>query len=239
MLQPHGDRDAAGQASEPSDSSRVRTAAAANSPRVETLDGYLTQLASSAPTPGGGSAATIVASSGAALLAMVGRIYSESAKYAPFHELTTRIVTSADALRVELMTARDRDEKAFARVMTAHALPKGGEAEQAARAASIEKALYAAAAEPLRSASLALDVLRFSTQLMTVPNKNLVSDIGCAAEFGYAAVASCGYNVRINHRFMKNTDAIAQQATLLGRYEVEAASLLAAVRRTVNEALAR
>ena len=204
---------------------------------METLDGYLTQLASSQPTPGGGSAAAIVAASGAALLSMVGRIYSESRKYAPYHELTTRIVASADALRAELMLARERDEKAFARVMTAHALRQNGDAEKTARAASIETALYGAAAEPLRSASLALDVLRFSAQLVTVPNKNLMSDIGCAAEFAYAALAACAYNVRINHRFMRNADAIAQQAALLARYEEEAGTLLASVRRTVKEAL--
>jgi formiminotetrahydrofolate cyclodeaminase len=206
---------------------------------VETLDGYLTALASSAATPGGGSAAAIVAASGAALLSMVGRIYVESPKYAPYHELVSRIVASADALRADLLTARERDEKAFARVMTAHALPKKSDAEKTARTASIEKALFAAAAEPLQAAGLALDVLRFSTQLMTVPNKNLMSDIGCAAEFAHAGLTACGYNVRVNHRFMRDAEAIAQQAAPLARYEDEAATLLAAVRRTVSEALAR
>jgi methenyltetrahydrofolate cyclohydrolase len=206
---------------------------------VETLDGYLTALASSAATPGGGSAAAIVAASGAALLSMVGRIYSENPKYAPYHELVSRIVTSSDALRADLLAAREKDENAFARVMTAHDLPQGNEAEKVARAGLVEKALTAAAAEPLHAAGLALDVLRFATQLMTVPNKNLMSDIGCAAEFGYAGLVACGYNVRINHRYMRNADAIAQQATLLARYEDEGATLLAAVRRTVAEALSR
>jgi formiminotetrahydrofolate cyclodeaminase len=145
---------------------------------VETLDGYLTALASSAATPGGGSAAAVVAASGAALLSMVGRIYSESPKYAPYHELVTRIISSADALR-------------------------------------------------------------FSSQLMTVPNKNLMSDIGCAAEFAYAGLAACGYNVRINHRYMRDADTIAKQSTLLARYDDEGRTLLAAVRGTVGEALAR
>jgi formiminotetrahydrofolate cyclodeaminase len=206
---------------------------------VETLDRYLTQLASSSPTPGGGSAACVVAASGAALLAMVGRIYAESPKYAEFHELATRIAGSADALRADLAIAREHDEKAFARVMNAHALPREGEAEKAARAAAIEGALYAAAAEPLRAAALALDVIRFSTQILAVPNKNLVSDIGCAAEFAYAALAACGYNVRINHRFMRNADAVAKQAAVLARYEAEAGTLLAAVRHAVNTALAK
>ena len=170
---------------------------------------------------------------------MVGRIYSESPKYAPYHELVTRVVTSADALRTDLLAARERDEKAFARVMAAHVLPQKNEAEKATRAGSVEKALRAAAAEPLHAAGLALDVLRFSTQLMTVPNKNLMSDIGCAAEFAYAGVAACGYNVRINHRFMRDSETIAQQSTLLARYEDEGRSLLDAVRRTVGDALAR
>ena len=206
---------------------------------METLDGYLNALASSAATPGGGSAAAVVAASGAALLSMVGRIYSESPKYAPYHELVTRIVSSADSLRADLLAARDRDEKAFARVMTAHALPKSNDAEKTARSTSVENALSAAAAEPLHAAGLALDVLRFSSQLMTVPNKNLMSDIGCAAEFAYAGLAACGYNVRINHRYMRDGDAIAKQSTLLARYEDEGRTLLAAVRRTVGEALAR
>ena len=170
---------------------------------------------------------------------MVGRIYSESPKYAPYHELVTRIVPSADALRADLLAARDRDEKAFARVMIAHALPQSNDAEKTARAASVENALAGAAAEPLHAAGLALDVLRFSSQLTTVPNKNLMSDIGCAAEFAYAGLAACGYNVRINHRYMRDADAIAKQSTLLARYEDEGRALLAAVRRTVGEALAR
>jgi formiminotetrahydrofolate cyclodeaminase len=225
-------------ASLPGGPGEARRRLAPTSTGVETLDGYLTALASSAATPGGGSAAAIVAASGAALLSMVGRIYGESPKYAPYHELVSRIVSSADSLRADLLTARERDEKAFARVMTAHALPKTSDSEKAARAGSVETALGAAAAEPLHAAGLTLDVLRFSTQLMTVPNKNLMSDIGCAAEFAYAGLAACGYNVRINHRFMHDTNAIAQQSTLLARYEDEGASLLGAVRRTVREAIA-
>lgn len=213
--------------------------AAPKSNGVETLDRYLTQLASSDPAPGGGSAATVVASAGAALIAMVARIYLESPKYAPYHEAASRIVSSADKLRADLAVARERDEKAFGRVMAAHALPKASDAEKAARGASVEKALNAAAVEPLHAAGLALDVIRFSAQLLEIPNKNLVSDVGCAAEFGYAALAACAYNVKINHRFMRDTATIAPQAKQLARYEEEGSSLLAAVRRSVNDAMKR
>jgi len=206
---------------------------------VETLERYFSLLASSAPAPGGGSAATIVASTGAALVAMVARIYLDNPKYASYHERVSRTVAGADQLRADLAVARDRDEKAFGRVMAAQALPKASDAERTARATSLEKALHAAATEPLHAAGLSLDVMRFAAQLLEVPNKNLVSDIGCAAEFGYAALAACAYNVRVNHRFMRDTAAIAEQAKRLARYEDEGHSLLSATRRSVNDALKR
>jgi formiminotetrahydrofolate cyclodeaminase len=215
------------------------TIVACNPQGVETLDRYLSQLAAPEPTPGGGSAATLVASTGAALLGMVARICAANPKYAEHRELADRIASSTETLRRDLTAARERDEAAFARVVAAQALPKATEAEAAARARTMESALTGAAAEPLRTASLALDVLRFSAQILAIPNKNLASDVGCAAEFGYAALEACGYNVRVNHRFMKNTDSIAPQAKTLARYEDEGKSLLAVVRRAVNDMLAR
>jgi formiminotetrahydrofolate cyclodeaminase len=200
---------------------------------VETLDGYLAALASSAATPGGGSAAAIVAASGAALLSMVGRIYAENPKYAQYGEMTAGVVAGGDTLRAELLAARDRDEKAFARVVHAQSLPQRDDAEKAGRAAAIQNALAAAAEEPLHAAGLSLDVLRFASQLLAVPNKNLTSDIGCAAEFGHAGVAACAYNVRINHRFMRNADTIAHQAARLARYESEADALLGVIRKAL------
>ncbi|HTX58478.1 MAG TPA: cyclodeaminase/cyclohydrolase family protein, partial [Verrucomicrobiae bacterium] len=154
-------------------------------------------------------------------------------------ELAERIAASTDALRKELVTARERDEAAFSRVVSAQTLPKGSEAEVAARRRTMDAALAGAAAEPLRAAALARDVLHFAAQLLAIPNKHLASDVGCAAEFGYAALAACAYNVRVNHKFMRDTEAIAPQAKLLARYEEEGASLLATVRRSVNEALMR
>jgi formiminotetrahydrofolate cyclodeaminase len=69
-------------------------------------------------------------------------------------------------------------------------------------------------------------------------NPNLVSDIGCAAEFAAAALAACAYNVRINHKFMRDTPAIEAQHNALERYERDAHALLTRIRRAVNAALA-
>jgi formiminotetrahydrofolate cyclodeaminase len=194
---------------------------------VETVSEYLTALASEHPTPGGGSAATLVAAMGAALVAMVGRICAKNPKYAAQHDLALALVQGADRLRAELEEARSRDEAAFARVVEASGLPK--DAPQ--RAQRLEQALTQAAAEPLHGARLSLQVVELAAQLLDIPNKNLISDVGCAAEFGAAALSACAYNVRINHRFMKDAATIASQETELSRYEGESSALLAAVRK--------
>jgi len=204
---------------------------------VETLSEYLSQLASEWPTPGGGSAATMVAAAGASLVAMVARICSANPKYAAHRDLAVELVGQADTLREEFLRARERDEAAFDRVVSASAMPKTTEAEKQARRLALDQALLHAAAEPLNVARQALDVLRLAKSALDLENVNLVSDIGCAAEFAHAALAACAFNVRINHRFMKDRAAVDAQAHALQRSERDAAELLTRIRRAVNDAL--
>ena len=59
------------------------------------IEGYLDALASADPTPGGGSAATLVGALAAALCAMVARITTTSPKLAPVHEEAAAIAEDA------------------------------------------------------------------------------------------------------------------------------------------------
>ena len=193
---------------------------------MDNFDDYLTRLASKAPTPGGGSAAALVAAAGAALVAMVGRICEANPARAP---LASRLVAQADGLRAELLAARPRDEAAFEKVVEAQALPKGE-----ARTLALAHALRHAAEAPLHAAHLSLEVLRLAARGLALGNRNLESDLGCAAEFGAAAIAACAYNVRINHRFMRDAETIAAQSKRLARLERESAALLQQVRRAIG-----
>jgi methenyltetrahydrofolate cyclohydrolase len=211
---------------------------ARKAPGVETLSEYLAQLASEWPTPGGGSAATMVAAAGAALVAMVARICSANPKYAVHKALALELVGQADSLREEFLRARERDEAAFDRVVAATAMPKATNSEKSARRAALDLALAHAAAEPLAAAENSLEVLRLADSALDLNNANLVSDIGCAAEFAAAALAACAFNVRINHKFMRDNAAVEAQRDALQRYERDAHTLLTKVRRSVNDALA-
>ena len=206
-------------------------------PAVETLSEYLSALASEWPTPGGGSAATMVAAAGAALIAMVARICSTNPKYASQHDLAIELVAQTDALREEFLRSRERDEAAFDRVVAATAMPKATDSEKHARRAALELALAHAAAEPLAAAQNSLDLLRFTESALDLRNTNLISDIGCAGEFAHAALTACAYNVRINHKFMRDIAAIEAQRHALERYEREGAALLARIRRAVAAVL--
>jgi formiminotetrahydrofolate cyclodeaminase len=181
----------------------------------------------------------MVAASGAALVAMVARICSTNPKYSAQRDLALKLVAEADALREEFLRARERDEAAFDRVVAATAMPKETELQKQARRAALELALGHAAAEPLAVAQQALETLRLADECLGIPNKNLISDLGCAAEFAHAGLTACAYNVRINHRFMHDVAAIEAQEDALERYERESDSLLAAIRKTVRGQLAR
>ena len=193
---------------------------------METLDDYLRRLASNDPVPGGGSAAALIAAVAAALVAMVGRIAA-----APLQD----VVAEADRLREELGAARLRDEAAFAAVVAAQALPKNDEAQQQTRRRAIQEALHRAAEEPLRAAALALRVLELARRLSEAQTKALASDVGCAAEFAYAALAGCAYNVRVNHKYMRDAAAIARQSEELRSYESAASNILDGIRKGYSD----
>jgi methenyltetrahydrofolate cyclohydrolase len=190
---------------------------------VEALDGYLTNLASESPAPGGGSAAMVVAAAGCALVAMVGRICAAGPKYAAKHDFADNLVSRADVLREGFMQRKVRDERAFDAVVVAR-----GSSE------AMQAALAAAASVPLEGANAALDLLQLAVEALELGNANLVSDIGCAAEFAYAAMLACAYNVRINHKFMKNEELVSSQRAELSRLESSALPLLENVRRAAS-----
>ncbi len=189
------------------------------------LDAYLERLASDAPTPGGGSAATIVAALGASLVAMVARITHKNPSFAAKSASAAEIAECADALRCELLAARIHDEAAYTRVVDAQALPRTTPEEKAARTAALQAALAGAADAPLQAAELAVRVVRLSRDVGALGNTHLVSDVTCAAAFGRAALEASAANVRINHAFMRDASLVATQEAALRALEAEVAEI--------------
>lgn len=188
---------------------------------MDTLSGYLDRLASPTPTPGGGSAATIVAAAGAALVAMAARITAANPKYGESRDRALGIAQRADELRERLLAARERDETAFAAFMASR-----GDARQAA--------LREAAQAPLDAMACALDVQRIAREALSLGNPHLASDLGCADEFAAAAVTALAFNVRVNHAAMRDAAVVAEQREQMETCERESATLRDSVREKLR-----
>jgi formiminotetrahydrofolate cyclodeaminase len=195
------------------------------------FDAYLERLASSDPTPGGGSAAALTGAMAAALLAMVARITLASEKHVSVHALAQRIVHDADLLRNNFVAARPVDEAAYAAVVAAQALPRGTETEKRERMARLQTALAGAAEAPLGVAGLATATIRLTELTAALGNDHLMSDVDCALRLARAALDASAANVKVNHRFLKNAEVLNAQASRLAAF-LDTAT--AAERRTLR-----
>ncbi|WP_284753063.1 cyclodeaminase/cyclohydrolase family protein [Arthrobacter sp. efr-133-R2A-120] len=195
----------------------------------ETINNYLTRLASRQPTPGGGAAAALHAAQGAALVAMVAR-YTTGAKYEQHAALVSRIIAAADELVDEALRLADADELAFQAVIDSYKLPSGTEALNQARSAAIQDALVHAARTPAQLIKVSGAVVELATELFDAANANVISDVAAAADAARAAATTARVNIDINIVAIKDgvTRArLAEQADGIEEKVVLAADSLA------------
>ncbi len=164
----------------------------------ETVDGFMSRVASAQPTPGGGSVAAHAGALGAALAQMVAGLTAGKTKYAAVDEEMQQIALQASVLRRALTQLVERDAASYDAVRTAHQLPRETEAEQIRRANAIRTALMHAAEVPLESARTAVDVAALAAALAERGNRSAVSDACVAALMAEAACKGAVFNVRIN-----------------------------------------
>ncbi len=175
-----------------------------------TLAQFLDDLASKAPTPGGGSAAAIMGAMGAALVSMVSNLTVGKDQYAAVEPEMRHLLARADALRGDLLAAVAADIRVFDEVMAAYALPRTPEAVIPARTAAIQTALRAATEVPLGCARLCAEVIALSRRAAANGNTNVISDAGVAVMAAYAGLKSAALNVYINIKALKDRDFAAR-----------------------------
>jgi len=159
-----------------------------------TLDGWIDELASGEPTPGGGSAAALAGTLAAALVAMVARLTIGRKAYAPVDKRAREILVEAEALRGELRRLVDEDAAVYAAVSRAYKIAK----DDPQRTRAIDDALLAAARVPAEVARRASRVLEVAEELQKIGNKNARSDAEVADGLAVAAIAGAEENVRVN-----------------------------------------
>ena len=168
------------------------------------VEPFLEALASSAATPGGGSAAAIIGAMGAALVSMVCNLTIGKKKYADVEDEMKHVLGKAESLRRRLTGMIEDDVQAFDKVMAAYGMPKETDADKARRDDAIQAALKLATDVPLRCAQAAREVIDLAGIASDKGNLNVISDAGVAVLAGYAALRSAALNVFTNARMIND-----------------------------------
>ena len=170
---------------------------------------FLAELASKAPTPGGGGTAALVGAAGVALGNMVGNLTTGKKKYAAVEADIQALNTKADFLRKELEALVQADADAFAPLAAAYGLPKDTPEQAAHKAAVLEKALDAACAVPLEVMEKCAEGIALVEEYAAKGSVMAVSDAGCAAALCKAALQAASLNVFINTKLMADRERAA------------------------------
>jgi glutamate formiminotransferase/formiminotetrahydrofolate cyclodeaminase len=165
-------------------------------------DAFLEAIASSDPTPGGGSVAAYAGALGAALTRMVAGLTIGRKKYAAVEGEFAVIASSAEVLMQRLSGLVQRDADAYSAVAAAYKLPKDQDA--ASRTDAIDAALLDAAEVPLETARGCVEVATLAATAATKGNSNAVSDAAVAAILAEAGCRAAAYNVFINVKSMSD-----------------------------------
>jgi formiminotetrahydrofolate cyclodeaminase len=198
------------------------------------VETFLNELASAAPTPGGGSAAAIIGAMGAALLSMVCNVTLGKKGLEAVEPDMKAVRDESERLRARLTAMVADDIAAFAGLMAAYRLPKTNDEEKSRRAEAIQSNLTAATETPLACARACAEVVALARRAAEKGFSGVVSDAGVGVLAANSALRSAALNVYINAPALKDrsfaTAATAEIETLLDRCARESEAVFELVR---------
>lgn len=164
----------------------------------QSISAFLDALASSDPTPGGGTASAIAAAMGTSLLMMVASLKKTRANTDEERATLAEARPGLSAVRDRLVGLADADSNSYEQVLAAYRLPKGSDAEKQARTVAVQHAMRAATEAPLEILRATCEAVRGARVVALHGNPAAASDTRVALELLEAAAAGAGANVEIN-----------------------------------------
>jgi glutamate formiminotransferase/formiminotetrahydrofolate cyclodeaminase len=135
---------------------------------------------------------------GAALGSMVANLSSHKPGWDERWEEFSDYAVKGQKLKDELLWLVDEDTYSFNLIMNAMGMPKGTDAEKAARKKAMEEATKYAIEIPFRTVQRAYEVFDLCEAMIAKGNPNSVTDAGVGVLCAKAAVTGAYLNVRIN-----------------------------------------
>jgi formiminotetrahydrofolate cyclodeaminase len=199
---------------------------------------FLDELASKAPTPGGGSAAAVMGAQSAALTSMVCNLTIGKPKYAEVQNDMQDLLQKSEAIRARLTNMIKADVDVFNRLMATYALPKETDEQKSARSAAIQDALKEATEIPLACAKACAETIELSRIAAEKGNLAAISDAGVAVMAGYSGLKSAALNVYINTAGLKDRtfadSKLAELESILNGIDVNAEEIYQLVKNKLS-----
>ncbi|MDD3088390.1 MAG: cyclodeaminase/cyclohydrolase family protein [Candidatus Omnitrophica bacterium] len=187
---------------------------------------YLRSLSAKTIVPGGGSASALEAALGVALNIMVINFSVKKALPVSRKALAIDKKMSERSLK-KLVKLSDDDSKVFSKLMEAISTGKG-----------LRTRYMKAALVPLEVSRECLLASEVSRRLASYGNRNLLTDVGCAANMLRSAFSSARLNVLINLKYMGDKAFACKTAAELDKIgdhiDEAAAEVLALVENSIR-----
>lgn len=171
--------------------------------RPEVADVLSKIIDSEDTTVGGGSASALSGAMAGGMIAMVAKLSRK--KPVNFSvEQYDAIAAECDALAEKLQQGCVNDTQAYCMIVDAFKLPKGTEAEKAARSAAVQAAAIQAAEVPRDNAYLNARVYELGSSLLGNSNSACHSDLSSALYLSQSGVKDCVLNIQANLGMIKD-----------------------------------
>lgn len=164
------------------------------------------QIASTSPTPGGGSVSVVSATFGLSLAIMAMEI---TAQKSDFPSLSQEIVEARKILD-DLAEYANQDIQVFENYMTALRLSKRTEEEIQFRKTELAKAVIAATQSPIDAGNEIIAAMKLCLRVVNQIKKGVISDVGAGGHLMYGAIEALMLNVDINISTIKDKTAASE-----------------------------
>ncbi len=171
---------------------------------TKSIQSYLEELSSDAPTPGGGNVAALSATLACTLGIMVCNLTIGKKKYLEVDEEIKKVKTELEDYKDCFVELAQKDNMAFDEVMKAFKLAKETEEDKKIRSEKIQEATFAAAVVPSEVIETCKKVLPLIETVALKGNKNSVSDAGVALSLLSTGAEGALLNVVINCTSLSN-----------------------------------
>lgn len=205
----------------------------------KSIKNYLNVLQSGQPTPGGGSAASLVSNLGAALTLMTSNL-SIDKKY--FKELDINIQEKVKQTNKEIKESiikfsefMDEDAKGFASVIKTYNEEDFDSDKQ--REEALEESYKKALATPLKCSKECLRLLKLQDTIVEYGNNETITDVGVGVILAYAALEGCLISVKINLNYINDEKYTNEVFTEINTIYNQAKKLNTCLREKINKIL--